>query len=396
MEPWAAVDPTDPSHLVSAWQQDRWSNGGAPGLVAGYSFNGGSTWGESPQPFSACYGASHPGDAFLNYQRASDAWVSIGPGNPTGQTGSTVYSVSISFDQTPFGSDTNAADNAVGASVSFDGGRTWTHTQPIIADPCVTPSAGNTGYTCHNNRAYVFNDKESVTADPGKQGVAYAVWDRLLAPPASSTGTQHELAYFGQTFVSKTTDYGRTWSTPTKVLSLGSQDQTIGNQVVIDRSTGALYDFFNLINNQSNPHDHKGNNVAFVKSTDGGATWSKPSVVAAMQSVGVSDPVNLDPRTNAAPAPSRTGDIIPEPAINPLTGQLYVVWQDARFNGHDQATIATSSDSTGFVPVYVATNCADGGPTQQPSCRALTSVLKPTDRTPTENNATDVYAAQVP
>ena len=35
VEPQVAVDPTNPSHLVGAWQQDRWSNGGAHGLVAG-------------------------------------------------------------------------------------------------------------------------------------------------------------------------------------------------------------------------------------------------------------------------------------------------------------------------------------------------------------------------
>jgi hypothetical protein len=54
VEPEVAVDPTNPSHLVGAWQQDRWSNGGAHGLVAGYSNNGGASWHISPQPFSAC------------------------------------------------------------------------------------------------------------------------------------------------------------------------------------------------------------------------------------------------------------------------------------------------------------------------------------------------------
>jgi len=207
----------------------------------------------------------------------------------------------------------------------------------------------------------------------------------------------------------------------------------------------------------------------------------------------VSDPNNLDPATNAPLAPSRTGDIIPEPAIN-NNGQLYVVWQDARFNNlaNDEVLISTSSNgganwsapervndytgqpaydpsvfvnadgvvgvsylqwaqtvpgnepttlfirhstapgssntgpafdtstplngpfnnlaapvargyflgdyqglvanASGFIPFYVKTNCADGGPTTQPSCRAIQSVLNPTDRTPTLNNATDVYA----
>src|SRR5690348_6136372 len=33
VEPEVAVDPTNDSHLVGAWQQDRWDSGGAHGLV---------------------------------------------------------------------------------------------------------------------------------------------------------------------------------------------------------------------------------------------------------------------------------------------------------------------------------------------------------------------------
>lgn len=495
VEPQTAVDPVNPSHLVGAWQQDRWSNGGSHGLVAGYSTDGGATWTVSPQPFSACYHASGYPGPYLDYQRASDPWVSIGPGTPSSPAGSTVYSVSLSVDETAYKDDVAARRTAVGAATSYDGGATWTNVQTIIADPCSSGSVGSPGYVCNNDKAYVFNDKESVTADPVTPGVAYAVWDRLVAPPASPTGFDHELAYFGQTFLSKTTDFGRAWSAPRIIVGLGSLDQTIGNQIVVDRNSGALYDFFNLIQNTSNRGGHRGNNVAYIKSTDGGATWTAPAVIASIQTVGVSDPNNLNPYSNAPPAPSRTGDDIPEPAINPITGQLYVVWQDARWNGmaNDEVALSTSSDggatwsaparvnvptgqpaydpsvfvnatgvvgvsyfqwatttsgnepttlwirhsttpgssatgpgfdaatavdgpfnnlaapvargyflgdyqglvasSGGFVPFYVKTNCNDGGDPIQPSCRAIRSVLTPTDRTPTGNNATDVFAA---
>ncbi|MGZ6125218.1 MAG: hypothetical protein ACXWLR_09685, partial [Myxococcales bacterium] len=33
VEPGIAVDPADARHLIGIWQQDRWSNGGANGLV---------------------------------------------------------------------------------------------------------------------------------------------------------------------------------------------------------------------------------------------------------------------------------------------------------------------------------------------------------------------------
>jgi hypothetical protein len=44
VEPSLAVDPSNPMHLVAAWQQDRWSNGGARGLVSAVSFDGGNSW----------------------------------------------------------------------------------------------------------------------------------------------------------------------------------------------------------------------------------------------------------------------------------------------------------------------------------------------------------------
>ena len=37
VEPWIDVNPTNPSNVVGIWQQDRWSNGGSRGLVAGAS-----------------------------------------------------------------------------------------------------------------------------------------------------------------------------------------------------------------------------------------------------------------------------------------------------------------------------------------------------------------------
>jgi len=65
--------------------------------------------------------------------------------------------------------------------------------------------------------------------------------------------------------------------------------------------------------------------VAFVKSNDGGTTWSQVQIISSLQSGGVTDP-------NTGEV-IRTGDIIPEPALDPISGKLYVVWQDARFNG---------------------------------------------------------------
>src|SRR4051794_26438249 len=78
VEPWVAANPATRRNLVAVWQQDRWSNGGARGLLSAYSLDGGRSWARSTAPpFAHCEGgtAANGGD----YERASDPWVSIGP-----------------------------------------------------------------------------------------------------------------------------------------------------------------------------------------------------------------------------------------------------------------------------------------------------------------------------
>ena len=44
VEPYVAVNPANPTNYIGVWQQDRWSNGGAHGLMSAASFDGGATW----------------------------------------------------------------------------------------------------------------------------------------------------------------------------------------------------------------------------------------------------------------------------------------------------------------------------------------------------------------
>jgi Neuraminidase (sialidase) len=314
VEPQVAVNPANSANIVAAWQQDRWSNGGAHGLVAGYSFDGGATWGETPLPFSNCA----PGGA--NYNRASDPWVSIGPDG-------TVYANAISFN----GSSTA---NAVIAATSPDGGQTWGNVVPVVAYPNASGQNGGQYST----------DKNSITANPVKAGYAYSVWDTLIANTDNPDDFPHTSAYTGPAYFSRTTDGGRTWSAPQVIFSTTQQNQTIGNILLVDPRGGGntLYDFASWIvhpNSAANTQTF----AAVVKSTDGGLTWGAPVAIAQMQFVGV-----RDPNTGAA---IRTGDIIPDPAIDPKTGQLYMVWQQAanfkRGNtktSDDQIVITTSTD----------------------------------------------------
>src|SRR5207245_7839686 len=76
--------------------------------------------------------------------------------------------------------------------------------------------------------------------------------------------------------------------------------------------------------------------VAVTRSTVQGRTSSTPIVINPVRSIGV-----VDTKTNE---PLRTGDVIPDIAVDSATGALWVVWQDARFSGlkRDGIVVSTS------------------------------------------------------
>lgn len=309
VEPWVAVDPTNPKHIVGVWQQDRYSNGGSRGLLAAVSFNGGKSWQTSLAPFSRCAGgnAANGGD----YERASDPWVTFAPDG-------TIYQIALAFN------DSNPT-NAVLVSRSTDGGLTWSNPVTLIRDTAAT----------------VFNDKESITADPNDARFVYAVWDRLVFPSEQARGRAPERAigFRGPTWFARTTDGGNTWEPARVIFDPGEINQTISNQIVV-RPQGELINLFDLIYNAKNAGGVRGFNIAVIRSTDKGATWSGPIIVSKQ----VLFDVVRDPDTRT---PVRTGDIVPDIAVDPNNGNLYVVWQDQRFSPTGAHHIAFSMSADG-------------------------------------------------
>ena len=299
VEPYVAVDPLDPLHLVGVWQQDRWSNGGARGLRTGYSFDGGLTWGSSLAPFSRCTGGSASNGA--DFARASDPWVTIGPDG-------IAYQIAIAFTGNTFAIDSSSA---VLASRSLDGGRTWSTASTLIQDGQAP-----------------FNDKEAITADPLVSGHAYATWDRL------------EQNGHGPSYFARTTDGGASWEAARPIYDPGGRNQTLDNQIVVAPSgsdAGTLYDFFTEFQNV-------GNNVlvprlGFVRSADRGVTWSGVNVITGLQGIGTRDPENPTHEL-------RDAANLPSVAVGP-NGVLVAVWQDARFSGGARDGIALTRSTDG-------------------------------------------------
>jgi hypothetical protein len=348
VEPFVAVNPADLTNVIGVWQQDRWSDGGAHGLVAGFSTNGGQSFSESALPFDACAAPTNPVASL--FTRASDPWVSIGPDG-------TAYAISLSVN---FLNN----DNAVVAATSSDKGATWHNVNLVRFD------AGTSAVIPTVTR--FFNDKESITADPSRSGFAYAVWDRIESPSATFEADIHARAFHGPAWFSRTTDGGKTWEPARPIFDPGTQNQTLGNVIVV-APNGVLYDFFDLLQTHKNAGGLRGASIAVISSSDKGLSWSAPVIVARDDGIGVVDPNNIDPRTNTPPALLRVGANVPMPAVDPETGQLYVTWEDSRFGGGsiDEVAISTSANgSTWTAPKRVNT------PTGHP---AFTPVVQVTD-----------------
>ena len=321
VEPWIDVNPTNPLNMIGVWQQDRWSNGGARGLVAGVTMNGGMNWTMvNGLKTSLCTGgtASNGG----GYQRATDPWVTFGP------TG-IAYQLSLSFNDLEAPLTTFDFDHALLASRSTDGGLTWTNPVPVIRDTAPT----------------VFNDKQSITADPTDANYVYAVWDRLVFPSserASVVAAFRTSSFSGPAWFARSANAGLTWEPAKPIHDPGQRDQTIGNQIVV-QPDGTLVNIFTEFNNE-NAKKRRGGFIRVLRSTDKGSTWSGPFDVGRLGTIG-----NFDPETGD---PVRTGDIIPDIAVDstsgtPTSGRLYAVWQDASVNGVPADAIALSQSLDG-------------------------------------------------
>src|SRR4029078_7964656 len=93
VEPWVAVNPTDPLNIIGVWQQDRWSDGGARGLATVYSTDGGTTWNTTFARFTFCWGGTvaNGGD----FERSSDPWVTFSPSGAAHQIALAIHRLTL-------------------------------------------------------------------------------------------------------------------------------------------------------------------------------------------------------------------------------------------------------------------------------------------------------------
>ena len=210
VEPYLAVDPTNPANLIGVWQQDRWSNGSARGLMSARSADGGQTWVRTPLPVSLCGGGTFANGG--NYTRATDPWVTFSPDG-------TAYAMSLSTTGASFAA---GSVNAMLVVRSTDRGSTWSAPITLIRD--------GSGF---------FNDKNTITADPLNAAFVYATWTRLLTGDAG-----------GPTWFVRSVNFGANWESARPIYDPGPASQTIGNVIVVSPN-GMLFNLFTQIDRVS-------------------------------------------------------------------------------------------------------------------------------------------------
>ena len=231
----------------------------------------------------------------------------------------------------------------VGVGYTFDGGNTWHDAlfsgTPYAwdSDPAITvddsgnfyavvlslPSDGSTSgifvfkssdggvswqgpYTVVDAHSSAFEDKEWITCDASPyspfKGNLYVAWRRFYDDS------------LGGIDFSRSTDGGQTWS-PLKKLSVSTYGVQWPTLTVDD--SGVLYvAWLNFYYNR----------LEYVKSSDGGSTFSIPATIARLSGGGW---YYINPDMLVISYPAITADVSP---ASPYVGNLYVVYMDTTSN----------------------------------------------------------------
>lgn len=201
-------------------------------------------------------------------------------------------------------------------AVSVDHGKTFARVSTLPLPASSAPTGGN------------FGDRDFIAVGP--DGTVYVTWD--YGPPGDkfkSGGPAGGSAYFSagefNAVVQKSSDEGRTWSAPTEVSPGFPLGGVYSAPIVAERNGTLDVLYWQHPTNPSTLVLSPGHEY-FTRSTDGGASWSKP--------------VAVDPGAGSIALPVWwiDGSLAVDPA-----GNLYAAW-DTQRKHRDTAWLAWSTD----------------------------------------------------
>lgn len=237
---WADRNPASPffGRVYLTWTQFRDPSGAAEPVMFSYSADGGLTW-SAPNQLSIAQNYAFGG--------RQGSVVRSGPDG-------TVYALWED-------SDLNGYKHVL--QTSSDGGRTWSKTMTIAYNIDIAAAIPGANFRT--------DSFASAGVDP-VNGTVYAAWS------SAATGS-------GRIVVSRSTDRGRTWSTPVPVSTAREGYAFFQG---LDVAQGGRVDIGYQALVAKNPTTYGTGNAAidsyYVSSTDGGRTWSAPVRVSSASS----------------------------------------------------------------------------------------------------------------
>ena len=361
VQPVVAVNPMNKKYVVAAFQEGRISNGGALDIGIATSKDGGKHFSDMIFPFQSCVGGIN--------DRSSDVELSYGPDGK-------LYLVALVFNATKNPDTVN--QSGVVTSVSSDNGLTWSIPQWL---------ATSQDFLNEPTEAFSFNTTPSVSADPNNPGFANAVWS--FSPVLAS--------FHSDVAASSTTDGGVTWSqnyilynpaddaTFATINNGIANDMGVNSPMLVYLPNGDLLTFMVRIYAAPGTTDQQFTNdvwpfkftlfdIAFVRSTDNGATWDTDATVVTSIDAnetftggytygfgGITGGVGNQTRTadtggytygfggitGGVGNQTRTAEEFFSVAVNPDNGYLYVVFQSGQFANNQLPQIALVSSRDG-------------------------------------------------
>jgi|GEM_PF-924489 len=291
VEPCVAANPADPNHLVAAsiafTRPDAWFT-----VAVFTSFDGGLHWRRSNL------------EGLSDFISAGDAWTAFGPNSVT-------YLSCIASDK---------STASILVFRSHDGGHSW-------SNPVMVPFGGGGPF-----------DRCSIVADTSASKFAGYVY--VLASQSIRTETGHNVT---PVVVSRSTDGGKTFSNPVRILP-NNLDANVGNAAVLSDGTLVVTFFDYASNGRDKIRTLKQRRLWVSASKDGGLTFSTPRFVAEF-----ADP---DPATLPRSGPNRM--LAANQSSGTIRDRLYMVWTDFESGSTDiKVSYSTNEGETWSEPLTV-------------------------------------------
>jgi hypothetical protein len=316
-----AVDPNNPNRVLAAandYVSRTWSCmvGSTPCSALGDAYSGtyisndgGTTW------CCAATDPQHLGTLIPGVNRLAGGQYDAG-GDPavTFDSRGTPYYAGLGFDRlTP--PNTVAVNRG-----SFDAAGNLSWSAPTFINPTTSPST--------------LNDKEWIAADANASSPfrdrVYVTWTRFIFNPTNGAYVQSPI------FEAHSSDGGATFSGPQLIGGPAIYDQ--GSRPVVGPD-GTVYVFF-----EGSTRLAALSSTYMVKSTDGGASWSKPVAVASVQAIVPLADARFRVNSFPAPAVSPNGDLTVawSTQLDDSTGDLCATRTNV--GCHSAAVFSTSTD----------------------------------------------------